>query len=224
VLGLRSFWQSLPAEGRWLLSTVAFERLGRGLTLPFTVIYLHEVRGFDLGLSGTLMGLIAVVALLVTAPCGALVDRYSGRTVMMAGLSSMIGGNVLLAFATHPAMAAVAPVLVGIAFGLSWPAFNALIASVVTGELRQKYFGITSPWSTLASGPAASSAVSSSTSPGPAPSPRSSCWTAPPRSSRSRCWSARCGTSAATWSPPTTGPGAADQLPGHPKAPGGAVG
>ena len=43
--GLRTFWAALPAEGRWLLSTVAIQTLGRGLTLPFTVIYLHEVRG-----------------------------------------------------------------------------------------------------------------------------------------------------------------------------------
>ncbi|HZW40655.1 MAG TPA: MFS transporter, partial [Agromyces sp.] len=60
MIGIRSFWNALPTEGRWLLSTVAIQTLGRGLTLPFTIIYLHEVRGFDLGLSGALMSLIAV--------------------------------------------------------------------------------------------------------------------------------------------------------------------
>lgn len=45
----------LPTEGRWLLSTVAIQTLGRGLTLPFTIIYLNEVRHIGLGLSGTLM-------------------------------------------------------------------------------------------------------------------------------------------------------------------------
>ena len=43
----------------------------------------------------------------------------------------MIVGNVLLAFATTPAVAAVAMVLIGINFGVSWPAFNAMIAAVV---------------------------------------------------------------------------------------------
>ena len=43
---MRGFWRALPTEGRWLLSTVAIQTLGRGLTLPFTIIYLHEVRGF----------------------------------------------------------------------------------------------------------------------------------------------------------------------------------
>jgi len=140
--GLRSFWGELPVAGRWLLSTVAIQTLGRGLTLPFTIIYLHEVRGFELGLSGTLMAVIGVVALAVTGPGGSLTDRYGARVVLLVGLVAMMAGNVLLAWATDPAVAAAAFVLIGINFGVSWPAFNALIASVVRGDLRQRYFGV----------------------------------------------------------------------------------
>jgi len=140
--GLRAFWGELPAEGRWLLSTVAIQTLGRGLTLPFTIIYLHEVRGFALGLSGTLMALIAVVALLVTMPGGSLTDRYGARRMILIGTTSMMAGNVVLAYATEPGVAALAFVLIGINFGIVWPAFNALIASVVEGDLRQRYFGV----------------------------------------------------------------------------------
>lgn len=32
--------------------------------------------------------------------------------------------------------------LIGVNFGVSWPGFNALIASVVDGEVRQQYFGV----------------------------------------------------------------------------------
>jgi len=139
---MRSFWGALPAEGRWLLSTVVVQTLGRGLTLPFTIIYLHEVRGFDLGLSGGLMSVIAITGLIVTGPGGSLIDRYGARSILLAGLTSMIAGCVLLAFATHPAIAAIALVLIGVNFGVSWPGFNALIASVVDGDLRQQYFGV----------------------------------------------------------------------------------
>nr|WP_173921810.1 MFS transporter [Agromyces sp. Marseille-P2726] len=142
VIGIRSFWSALPTEGRWLLSTVAIQTLGRGLTLPVTIIYLHEVRGFDLALSGTLMSLIAITGLLVTGPGGSLIDRYGARAVLLTGLTAMIAGCTLLAFATHPAVAAVALVLIGVNFGVSWPGFNALIASVVEGDLRQQYFGV----------------------------------------------------------------------------------
>lgn len=139
---MTTFWKALPTEGRWLLSTVAIQTLGRGLTLPFTIIYLHEVRGFDLALSGVLMSLIAVTALIVTGPGGTLIDRYGARPVLLAGLAAMIAGCTLLAYATHPAVAAVALVLIGVNFGVSWPGFNALIATVVDGELRQQYFGV----------------------------------------------------------------------------------
>lgn len=142
VIGMRSFWNALPTEGRWLLSTVAIQTLGRGMTLPFTIIYFHEVRGFDLGVSGALMSLIAITGLIVTGPGGTLIDRFGARRVLIVGLLSMIAGCTLLAFATHPAVAAVAVMLIGVNFGVSWPGFNALIASVVEGEARQQYFGV----------------------------------------------------------------------------------
>lgn len=139
---MKTFWTALPTEGRWLLSTVAVQTLGRGMTLPFTIIYLHEVRGFDLGLSGALMSLIAITGLVVTGPGGTLIDRIGAKKVLVVGILSMIAGCSLLAFATHPAVATVAVILIGINFGVSWPGFNALIASVVDGEVRQQYFGV----------------------------------------------------------------------------------
>lgn len=142
MLGMGTFWRQLSVEGRWLLSTVAIHTLGRGLTLPFTIVYLHEVRGFGLDLSGTLMALIAVMALVVTGPGGILTDRYGARRVLVFGFACMMAGNVTLAFATTPAVAALGLVLIGINFGITWPAFNALIAAVTSGELRQQYFGI----------------------------------------------------------------------------------
>lgn len=47
---LRLSWSRLSRKGRWL-------------TLPPTVIHLHEVRGFFLDLAGALVSFIAVVAL-----------------------------------------------------------------------------------------------------------------------------------------------------------------
>jgi MFS family permease len=139
---LRTFWSSLPAEGRWLLSTVAVQTLGRGLTLPFTIIYLHEVRHIELGLSGVLMAMIAVFALAVTGPAGSLTDRLGARLILILGTSAQLVGCVILAFATTPVTVAIAFLFLGINFGVSWPAFNALIAAVVTGPVRQQYFGI----------------------------------------------------------------------------------
>ncbi|PJI51580.1 hypothetical protein CTI14_57545, partial [Methylobacterium radiotolerans] len=73
----------------------------------------------------------AITGLVVTGPGGTLIDRFGARRVLIVGLLAMIAGCTLLAYATHPAVATVAVVLIGINFGVSWPGFNALIASVV---------------------------------------------------------------------------------------------
>ena len=139
---MRGFWNDLPPAGRWLLSTTAIQTLGRGLTLPFTIIYLHEVRGISLDLAGTLMAFIAVVALAVTGPGGALTDRIGARRILLMGTTAQLVGCVILAFATTPLVVALSFLLLGFNFGVSWPAFNALIAAVTTGATRQQYFGI----------------------------------------------------------------------------------
>jgi MFS family permease len=139
---LSTFWSQLSREGRWLLSTVAIQTLGRGLTLPFTIIYLHEVRGFSLDLSGALMSFIAVVALAVTGPGGALTDRIGARRMLLVATTSQMVGCTILAFATTPLVAALGFVFLGINFGVAWPAFNSLIAAVTTGDMRQQYFGV----------------------------------------------------------------------------------
>jgi MFS family permease len=141
--GLRGFWAELSTEGRWLLSTVAIQTLGRGLTLPFTVIYLHEVRDISLDLAGALMAFIAIVALAVTGPGGALTDRFGARRLLLFSTAAQLVGCSILAFATTPVVVAVAFVFMGLNFGVSWPAFNALIAAITpAGSMRQQYFGI----------------------------------------------------------------------------------
>ncbi|MGG5258181.1 MFS transporter [Phycicoccus avicenniae] len=141
-LTLRGFWDALPPAGRWLLSTTAVSTLGRGMTLPFTVIYMHEVRGLPLDVAGLLMGLIAVVAVLVTGPVGVLTDRLGARPVVIAGLAAQAVGAVVIAFATTLPAFVVAVCLLGLSFGIGWPAFNAMIASIVEGPLRTQFFGV----------------------------------------------------------------------------------
>jgi MFS family permease len=138
---LASFWQQLPREGRWLLSTVAVQTFGRGLTLPFTIIYLHEVRGIGLDVAGMLMAWIFAVGVIVTGPGGAAVDRFGARLVTLVGCVVHMAGVVVLAFADSVSMAFVATTLMGLA-GVIWPAFNGMIAAIVKGPLRQQYFGV----------------------------------------------------------------------------------
>lgn len=141
-LTLRSFWHDLPREGKLLLSVVVFEFIGTGLVLPFNVVYLHEVRGFTLSDAGLLLALPPLVGFLVVGPGGTAIDRWGARRILVGALVLQVIGNVLLAFASTPAVAGLALLLVGAAFGVSWPGFQALIATVIPSELRQRYFGV----------------------------------------------------------------------------------
>ena len=57
-------------------------------------------------------------------------------------LALLVAGNALLAFATSELVAGLALVLTGVAFGMSWPAWQSLVASVIPPHLRQRYFGV----------------------------------------------------------------------------------
>jgi MFS family permease len=138
---LRSFWAQLPREGRWLLSTVAIQLFGRGMTLPFTVIYLHEVRGIGLDVAGALMAWIFTVGVLLTGPGGVLVDKYGARLVTLVACGFHMVGVVILAFAESVPVAIMATTLMGVS-GVTWPAFNSLVAAIVQGPLRVQYFGV----------------------------------------------------------------------------------
>ena len=139
---LASFWHDLPREAKLLLSVVVFEFLGTGLVLPFHVVYLHEVRGFALSDVGLLLGVPPLVGFLVVGPAGTLIDRLGARVILVWTFLLLIAGDVVLAFATTPWAAALALTLSGVAFGVSWPASQSLIAAAVPAGLRQRYFGV----------------------------------------------------------------------------------
>jgi MFS family permease len=139
---LSSFWHDLPREGKFLLSIVVFEFIGTGLVLPFNVVYLHEVRGFALSDVGLLLGVPPLVGLLVVGPGGLAIDRIGARAVQLGTLTMLVASNLVLAAASTHLIAVVALVLNGLGFGLSWPAYQSLVASVIPSGIRMRYFGI----------------------------------------------------------------------------------
>lgn len=139
---LRSFWHDLPREGKLLLSVVVFEFIGTGLVLPFAVVYLHEGRHLSLGTTGLLLGLQPLVGMIATASLGGTMDRIGARAVAVFGLLCAAVGEVVLAFASNAGLAAIGLALGGVAFGVSWPASQTLVAHIVPTEIRQRYFGV----------------------------------------------------------------------------------
>ena len=135
--------QPLPAAARRFILTVVVSRLGAGLTVPYTLIFLHEVRDLPLATVGVLMAVPGLVGLVAVPVSGALVDRVGPRSVLATCLLLQTAACLVIAFGTTPLTVLPGMLLMGVGLGPSFPAGAALLSSVVSGpEQVQRAFGL----------------------------------------------------------------------------------
>jgi MFS family permease len=124
----------LPGTLRVLLAASFVSSIGGGLTLPFLVIYLHQVRHIPLGIAGLLIGGVAVLALPVAPSAGALVDRFGPRVVLLVALFVESLGTVSLV-TVHSILSALPAMFVyGLGQAAGWPTWNALLGVMVEDD------------------------------------------------------------------------------------------
>ncbi|MBM3669528.1 MAG: MFS transporter [Actinobacteria bacterium] len=82
---LSAFAVVTPTTRRILVGNLV-SAVGSGITLPFFIIYLGQVRGLGTPTAGLLLAYVAVVTLVCTPIVGTLVDRFGPRPVLMTGL------------------------------------------------------------------------------------------------------------------------------------------
>ena len=73
--------------------------------LPFEIIYLHNGRGFSLGVAGLVVGTITGVAMVVSPAAGQLIDRYGARLTGIAAGVALAAGYAAWRSRTRPAEA-----------------------------------------------------------------------------------------------------------------------
>src|SRR6476620_7329219 len=79
-------WRTgLPRPVLILQAGNALNYFGFGLVLPFEIIYLHQIRGFSTSIAGLVLAATAGTAAIATPPTGALLDRYSAKSIVVAG-------------------------------------------------------------------------------------------------------------------------------------------
>ena len=127
----------------WLiLGGDAVSALGSGLTLPFLVVYLHQVRGIELGVAGLILSTVAVAGLVGNPAGGWLADRIGPHRAVVAGLLIAALGTAAIA-AVHSAWQGFAAAgLYGIGMAVLWPAEDALLATAVDAEQRPQVFAV----------------------------------------------------------------------------------
>jgi MFS family permease len=123
----------------WLVVLGMFlNYLGYGAVLPFEVIYLHDGRGFSLGVAGLVVGLLTGVAVLISPLTGPLIDRFGARATATGAGVALAAGYAGLAFAHSPAQAFAAAALAGIGNGALNPSQSTLLAVLAPPDIRHR--------------------------------------------------------------------------------------
>jgi MFS family permease len=139
---LRSLNPQLPRSVQTLQLGGLLNATGNGLILPFTLIYLHNERGIDLGTAGLVMGTNAAVSLVSGPIAGAFVDRVGGKRMLAIALLFLavgIAGYSLVETAAHGFLAAA---IVGIGNGAFWPSQSSLLSGLAPREKRPAVFAM----------------------------------------------------------------------------------
>lgn len=133
----------VPGPLRIFLAASFVSNVGSGLTLPFLLIYLHDVRHLGLGIAGLLIATTAVLALPVAPAAGAAVDKLGPRLVCLGALFLQAIGTASLV-RVHSVSSAIIPVvLYGVGNGAVWPALFALLAVLMDDdETRPRIFAL----------------------------------------------------------------------------------
>ena len=139
---LRSLHPHLP-RSVWLVQVGgAVNAFGTGMVIPFTLIYLHNVRGISLAAAGAAVAVAAGVALVAGIGAGSVVDRVGGRNTLAFGLVLQAASMALFP-RVHTARDAAALLAVqGIGTACFWPGQSTLLSRLADPETRHHAYAL----------------------------------------------------------------------------------
>lgn len=135
-----------PRGFQMLVSSVALQSVGSGITLPYLVIYLHLVRHIALPVVGLIAGVGAVASLGAAVLGGRWIDRVGAGRIMMATVFLEAVASLALSDVRTVWQALGAVLLMYVAGGTFWPSQQALVGGLRLGRSPERLFA----WSFLA--------------------------------------------------------------------------
>jgi MFS family permease len=115
---------------------------GNGIVLPFLFIYLHNVRGFGLGITGLIVATHALVSMVAGPIFGSQIDRFGGKRMLATALLILTVGYAGYALVHEVWQGFLVAAVSGIGVGGFWPSQSTLIAGLTPHEQRPAAFAM----------------------------------------------------------------------------------
>jgi predicted MFS family arabinose efflux permease len=139
---LRSIDPRLPRSVWTMEAGGLVNAFGTGITFPFVVIYLHNVRGFSLGIAGLVLATNGIFSLVASPVAGWLSDRIGGRVILGGALVLMAAGIAAFPLIREPWHAFLAMAVVGWGNGSFWPSQSTLLAGLAPRARRHAAYAL----------------------------------------------------------------------------------
>src|SRR5262245_55901519 len=137
---VRGLHSELPRSVYVLQAGLVLNAFGNGAANPFTLLYLHDVRGIPLALAGVASATGATFALGSALASGTLADRLGARTTILGGLALSTIGFALYPLVREAWEAIAVATLVGSGAGAWLTGQSALLAAIVPSDRRHVAF------------------------------------------------------------------------------------
>jgi MFS family permease len=118
----------------------ALSAFGNGFTVPFTFIYVSQVRGLGAGTAGVVLAAFAVAALFVLPFTGRLIDRRGPVPVAVAGTVLAACGSLGLGLSGNGPVVVAAAGALGAGIAVVQPALATMIVWCSTTVTRSRAF------------------------------------------------------------------------------------
>ena len=138
----RSLNPQLPRTVQTLQLGGLANAFGNGVTLPFALIYLHNVQGIGLGTAGLILATNAIVSIVAGPLSGTLVDRLGGQRILATALVFLAVGYAGYAIVDTPWKGFLVAAVTGIGNGFFWPAQSTLITQLTPAAKRHTAFAM----------------------------------------------------------------------------------
>ncbi|MFN8146026.1 MAG: MFS transporter [Candidatus Nanopelagicales bacterium] len=125
-----------------VLIGLGLSALGNGLVMALFVVYLNQVRGFDLRTAGLILTFQALFGLAVSPLVGSIVDRTGPQPVLAIGCLVMAVATAAFGFVTTVPQAIGVAAVMAVGNGAMWPPQAALLTRLSKPEHRQRVFGL----------------------------------------------------------------------------------